>query len=84
MIVLGLAINYFQVILMVIVLLNLLIAIISEEYTKVIDDQVKLRFQEKTDMILEYWVYKRRHPFRFNRLERIGMYTILSPKGTDA
>ena len=53
MIYMGLLINYFQVMLMVVVLMNLLIALISEIYEKARERQQMVLYQQKCRMVVD-------------------------------
>ena len=59
MVVLGLIINFYQAVIMVIVLLNLLIAIITEKYDQARDSEEERWFQLKADMIREAIIHRK-------------------------
>ena len=82
MVVLGLTINFSQIIFMVIVNLNLLIAIISEVFDKVRSSQEVTRYQEMTQMILESAIHQAHRLFR-GAATPVGIVSILSKKGED-
>ena len=75
MIILGLTVNFGQIVIMVIVILNLLIAVISEEYEKARANQTVARYLELSEMILESIVHKA-YGFRNPSNESVGMVTI--------
>ena len=60
MVVLGLIINFYQAVIMVIVLLNLLIAIITEKYDQARDSEEERWFQLKADMIREAIIHQKK------------------------
>ena len=60
---------------MIVVIFNLLIAIISEEYEKARETQDVIRYQEMSDMIIESMVYS---VVGLKQVEDIGLITILS------
>lgn len=82
MIYMGLLINYFQVMFMVVVLMNLLIALISEIYEKARERQQMVLYQQKCRMVVDaisHLVYK-----WGNKDEtKLAVVTILSAKETE-
>ena len=58
MVVLGLLINFYQAVTMVIVLLNLLIAVITEKYDQARDSEEERWFQLKAHMIHEAIIHR--------------------------
>ena len=81
MMILGHIINFAHLIFLVIMILNLLIAIISEEYDKVRSNQEVTRFLEKAGMILEAVIHQSHR--LCGSATPVGIITILSKKGED-
>ena len=82
MITVGLTLFFVNIIFMVILNLNLLIAIISEEFDQIRSTQEVTRMKEKTAMIVEATVHQT-YKLCGGKVKQVGMVTILSKKESE-